>query len=194
VLHCFHKDISRDKTDKAYAPTYITATERPADRISEALEERTQKHGRRYPKRRALDPTNKELDAISGSFTHNVMEDGEVSICVRASAAGSNKPMLFGIRVEEANEIDEQKKDPGLGVDDHLSFMEKEMNRIEAAMHNILSQANFAKDRDSIFHSHSNDMHAASLFWPIVQVCVLLMTGFTQVSHMVKFFKSRRII
>ena len=140
-------------------------------------------------------PTNKELDSLSGSLIHKVVEDGEVTICIRASAAGLEHPMRFGLRVEEADDEEGKKEDEtGLGVDYHLSFMEKELNRIEGAMHHILAEADFAKERDSIFHKQTNDMHSASLFWPIVQVCVLLITGFTQASHIVRFFKSRRII
>lgn len=72
--------------------------------------------------------------------------------------------------------------------------MEMEMKRIQTAIKGILRQADFAKERDAVFHQQTAAMHSATIFWPIVQSCVLIMTGFTQASHIVRFFKSRRII
>jgi hypothetical protein len=79
-------------------------------------------------------------------------------------------------------------------VASHLSTMVTELQRISHSMKSILSEADFAKERDSIFHRQTQAMDQATIFWPIVQVCVLLMTGFAQASHIVRFFKSRRIL
>jgi emp24/gp25L/p24 family/GOLD len=79
-------------------------------------------------------------------------------------------------------------------VDAHLSHMEVELQRMRTAMRAVLSEADFAKDRDSLYHQEARDLDQATIFWPIVQVCVLVMTGVAQVSHIVNFFKSRRII
>ena len=185
-----------DKKDDKYGPTYITITEKPAKKLSD-IEETHDARKRRVKPKKLFQPSNKELDALSGKILHKVVEDGEVSICIRASTAGTKNPMRFALRVEEADDEEEdetQPGDPGLGVDHHLSFMETEMTRIERSMHHILSEANYAKERDSIFHKQSNDMHSASLFWPIMHVGIVLVTGFTQASHIVRFFKSRRII
>ena len=185
-----------DKNDEKYGPTYITVTHKPARKIADMMEETHDGRKKRVHPKKLPTPTNKELDALSGNLSIKVAEDGEVSVCIRASLAGMKNPMRFALRVEEADEDEEDEKpgDSGMAVDSHLSFMEAEMTRIERSMHHILSEANFAKERDSIFHKQSNDMHAATLFWPIMHVGVLLVTGFTQASHIVRFFKSRRII
>jgi emp24/gp25L/p24 family/GOLD len=78
--------------------------------------------------------------------------------------------------------------------DSHLSHFELEMQRIESGMRHILAEAEFAKAKDALFHKQTVNMHLATTYWPMVQVLVLLMTGFTQASHIVRFFKSRRII
>ena len=103
--------------------------------------------------------------------------------------------MRFGLRVVKTdNDPSSLEKGSGTDLDGHLSHMELEMKRIQIGMKRILAEADFAKDRDSAFHKQTQDMHAATIFWPIVQMCVLLMTGFTQASHIVRFFQSRRII
>jgi len=69
-----------------------------------------------------------------------------------------------------------------------------EMKLITNGMKTILSEADFSKEREAVFHQNTESMHAASIFWPIVQTCVLIMTGFTQARHIVTFFQQRRII
>ena len=58
----------------------------------------------------------------------------------------------------------------------------------------MVKQAEFAKEREQVFQEQHEHMHEAAMWWPVVQVCVLIMTGFTQASHITRFFKSRRII
>jgi len=187
-------DIPLDKTDPDYAPTFLMLNVVPADRVTD-----TKLHS--APILSRLHPKNQIIDSVEGKMVHTMEVDGKADICVRASAASSIRPMRFGIRVVE-------KDDPALGelfdgkskegdkekLATHLSHMEMEIRRIQMGMTRILGEADFAKERDSIFHKQTQSMHSATIFWPIVQVCVLIMTGFTQASHIVRFFQSRRII
>jgi hypothetical protein len=61
-------------------------------------------------------------------------------------------------------------------------------------MGGILREADMAKTREVEFHNQSVSMHAASQWWPILQILVLLATGFTQVKAMVQFFKTKRLV
>ena len=104
--------------------------------------------------------------------------------------------MRFAIMVHEIEDDDEKEGEvpPTEHVDRHLSFMEEQFVRIESQMHAVLREADFAKERDSIYHTKTDAMHKATIFWPIVHVGILLLTGFTQANHIVQFFKKRRII
>jgi hypothetical protein len=61
-------------------------------------------------------------------------------------------------------------------------------------MDGVLREADMAKTREVEFHNQSASMHAASQWWPILQMVVLLATGFTQASAMIHFFKSKRLV
>jgi hypothetical protein len=100
---------------------------------------------------------------------------------------------LFSLRVQLLDEIPSfLLKDAD--INDHLSYMEREMDRIDRTMKTITRQADFAKDKDAAMHQQFLQMHSTTMYWPIVQLCVLLVTGYTQASHIVHFFKTRRII
>ena len=145
-----------------------------------------------------LKPTSELLKQKKGDLIHKVEVDGEAKVCVRASGASNTNYMRFGIQIdiEDSTKYKDSKDESadGEALDGHLSHMEMEMKRIQNGMKTILSEADFSKSREALFHQNTESMHAASIFWPIVQTCVLIMTGFTQARHIVQFFQSRRII
>jgi len=192
-------DLVLDRTDKRYAPTYLTIDVKPAGRVFD-----TALHN--APVRERLNPLSKLIDAREGKFTHKFEMAGSATICIRASNASSKAPIVFALRVTTSEEVPEIKvagaggskksarSEKTANVDQHLTHMERELKRITSAMEHVLREADLNKNQDAVFHEQTLAMHSATTFWPIVQVCVLLMTGFTQASHIVRFFKSRRII
>jgi hypothetical protein len=205
-------DIDLNRSSKQYSPTYITLLEKPIETLeeqrfehaidAESLGRRKAKlldHAKHKPK-----PVSQEITEYAGSFVHRIhVEDAIVDICIRASKASPNHPMLFHLGVEEMDEdiLDEFQKEkyeqlrpPLLGVEHHWSFMETQLDRIEHEMHIIIKEADFFRERDALYHQQTDDLHKATLFWPILHCCILLITGFTQANHIISFFKSRRII
>ncbi|GKY95803.1 transmembrane emp24 domain-containing protein 4 [Mayamaea pseudoterrestris] len=181
-------DIILDKHAEHYSPTHLSIDVRPALRVTDSKLHTA-------PILNRLKPTHSLLDATEGSVEHSFEVDGKASVCIKAGGATREKPMRFGLGVETKRrnaiaKLAETTSD----VDKHLSHMEIELQRIGDEMKTILKEADFSKERDAIFHQQTQSMHSAAIFWPIVKVCVLLMTGFTQASHIVRFFQSRRII
>ena len=180
-----------DTTDSAYGPVYVSVSVTPSKRVLD-----TGNHPSAIQQR--LKPTSELLKQKKGDLTHKVEVDGEAKVCVRASGASKENYMRFGLQIdiEESNKYKISKSEDELAGDleGHLSHMEMEMKRIRNGMKTILSEADFSKSREAVFHQNTESMHAASIFWPIVQVCVLIMTGFTQARHIVSFFQKHRII
>ena len=198
-------------------PTYITIMERPVKKISELMEEEEdddddsrearKRQQQREKQRKKSPPASHELKDKLGSVDHHVQQDSEISICIRASMAGSKNPMRFGLRVEELTEEEvesedmrkqQQNAETGSGetadVDEHLSRMETQLKHIEHLMHAMIKNADMVKEIDALYHRHTDAMYKATAFWPFVHVGILLVTGFTQVNHIVQFFKKHRII
>jgi hypothetical protein len=159
---------------------------RPASRVTN-----TKLHS--APILNRLKPTHLQLEALEGSVEHSFEVDGRANICIKAESATRETPVRFGLRVE-IKKPTRTKLAAATNVDGHLSHMEVELQRIGDEMKTILKEADFSKQRDALFHQQTLSMHSACLFWPVMKVCVLIMTGFTQASHIVRFFQSRRII
>ena len=171
---------------------------------AESLEKRKEKlsdlNGGRKPK-----AVSQELAERKGNFVHRThTEDAIVDLCIRASRASSKNPMFFHIRVEELeedvlDEFEQQKADqensvPLMKAEHHWSYLETQLDRIEHEMHTIIKEADFFRERDALYHQQTDDLHKATVFWPILHCCILVITAFTQANHIISFFKQRRII
>jgi len=181
-----------DQNDPDYGPSYLTINVRPTTRVFDTVLHEA-------PVKNRLRPTSQLIQEKEGSVKHKFEVDGEATICIRASTASGKNPIRFGLQITKADTGDlpyksKRSQDSKDAVSSNLSRMEVEMRRIQAGMKTILAEADFSKDRDALFHKQTLGMHSATMFWPIVRVLVLLMTGFTQASHIVSFFQSRRII
>lgn len=178
-----------DRHNQHYSPTTINISVDPAHRVMD-----TKLHA--SPVRHRLRPTTALLEDIAGMIIHQFEMDGKGKICVTSEKASSEHPRLFMLRLQtdsDEESLKEEKETMG-NFSSHLTHMEMEIGRIEKAMHAVLKNADFLKEQDALFHKQAQDMDSATMFWPIVQTCVLIMTGFTQARHIVEFFKQRRII
>ncbi|KAL7548042.1 hypothetical protein ACHAWF_011329 [Thalassiosira exigua] len=169
--------------------------------------DRENHHGRNRNDRRAQqEKVVKDLETKQGNVEFVTQRDGVVSICVQSLTASSVSPTPISLRVTEmpAGEDsvgDRPAEKPGDKVDtesqrnakEHFSQMEKTLSGLISKTNMILRQADYAKELEVEFHEQSIAMNKASQWWPIVQLCVLLVTGFTQANHMVQFFRKHHI-
>ena len=181
-------DYVLDVNHPQHTPVYIAVKVTPKNRIIHKHHE--------SPIQERLSPTNIMISERIGQVNHTMEVDGDATICIKAKAATAKKPLLLALSIKKSNpplHILQHKVDQSQ-MDQHLTHMQVELERIQRGIQTILQQADEAVERDSHFHKQTKAMYAATTNWPIIQVCVLLMTGFTQASHIVRFFQSRRII
>jgi hypothetical protein len=144
-----------------------------------------------------LRPTEAVLDAHGGEIIHQFELDGKGKVCITSAKASQDHPRLFHLQIQSDTNEESVPEESMEGMGDfakHLSHMELEIGKLEKNMHGLLKTADYIKEQDAVFHKQTQDMDSATVFWPIIHIFVLLMTGFTQARHIVEFFKQRRII
>jgi len=220
-IHYEAPDSDTRKDQDGVRPSYITVMERPVETLEEKrLELATD--GDSLERRRAIlnnlsqrdrkgiKPVSNAVTESVGSFlyeTHSA--DCLLQICVRDKNVSEKSPKSFHLRIEEYEDEDEseerldafekQERDfenrtPLKSAEHHWTFLEAQLDRIEHEVHTILREADFFRERDALYHQQVDDMNKATVFWPILHVCILLVTGFTQANHIISFFKEHRII
>merc|ERR550539_243825 len=153
----------------------------------------------------------KTLREPEGKMQYYTIGRGIVHICAEIKELPGRKyprPTLFGLHITEARR-DRDEIDPyDVAVDTsqekrkieehnkgqeaakrHLSEMERLLMHMIRETNSLLKNADQIKDDEVSFHQKSMDMNSASRWWPILHVIVLLVTGFTQANHVIKFFK-----
>lgn len=154
---------------------------------------------------------SQEIKTIAGKLRYQGSGEGELSICIRISESQGKKyvkPALVGFRISETGEAEleeaelkaeearrnptEEKNQAEAKV--HLSEMERILMKMIKDSSLLLRNADMIKDEEAAFHKQSVEMNSASKWWPMLHVVVLLVTGFTQANHVIRFFKSRHII
>jgi len=144
-----------------------------------------------------------EVKEIQGKLRYQGRGEGELNICVKiAEIPGKKymKPALVAFRVAETGGLDEPEEEFHIdkkgqeAAKTHLSDMERILGKMIKDASLLLKNADMIKNEESEFHKQSLEMNAASRWWPMLHVLVLLATGFTQANHVIKFFKSRHII
>lgn len=76
----------------------------------------------------------------------------------------------------------------------HVSELENLLLKFVEQSEMLITSSHLVKKEEDTFQERTREMHAASRWWPMIHVCVLIATGFTQANHMVKFFKSKYIL
>jgi hypothetical protein len=162
------------------------------------------------------DRVRQELTQREGSIQFQTGEDdGTVDICVQSIIANKNNPTRVSLNVtmdvtadakeesppqeggEPAQEGGEKKEGELLAPDSvkaQMSRLERDLQTLSNRVKAILNNADFNKDQEVAFHEQSVAMSRASTYWPAIQLVVLLVTGFTQANHIVRYMKSRHIV
>ena len=168
------------------------------------------------PESRVIRPLLEKTGKVQYDFEFS----GIIEICVMLKAGPSAPISSAMISLKVLEEVDEEKfhrlgkfmppdlpKNPGITSQEerelelnnnraksHMSMMERNLHRMVQETDSFLTNADFMKEEEAKFHQKSIEMNAISRYWPILHIIVLLVTGFTQVNHMIKFFRSRNII
>ena len=156
-------------------------------------------------------PTTGRLREELGSTTGSVVyytgaNDAPLEICLQSLSAHPDSPNRVALNITQrpADEEDEEESEESGGdkqsETEHqllakrsISRMSADVTSLDRKLRSILSSADYAKEQEVEFHEQSIAMNRASQYWPIIHLVVLLVTGFTQANHIVRFFKSRRI-
>lgn len=131
-------------------------------------------------------------------------DDGTVDICVQSITANRNSPsrVMLNVTMVMSDEFEDEENiiDENAGDALEHSELKSQMTRLERDLQTLnnrvlatLNNAEFNKDQEAEFHARSVRIGAAALYWPIIQITVIIVTGFTQANHIVKYMKAHHI-
>ena len=66
--------------------------------------------------------------------------------------------------------------------------------RLTDQLAQILDEADYMKEREVEFHEMTESMDRNAQWWPILQICILLLTGVLQAKHLKRFFQQQKML
>ncbi|KAG5178903.1 emp24/gp25L/p24 family/GOLD-domain-containing protein [Tribonema minus] len=129
-------------------------------------------------------------EAVS-TYEYEVPESGEYGICVGvkgAAPAGAWRVELE-ISLGQDDEYYEQQAEKN-----NLDAVQVQLERLSDRVIAILNEADYMKEKEVDFHKTSVQMNYTALWWPMVQMTILVVAGIFQVQYLKSFFKKRKLI
>ena len=113
-------------------------------------------------------------------------------MCVSKSTEAHKKdPTRFKLMINYG--YDEEYYDK-LSKDQNYDGLNMEVHKLNDMMSMTLDEADFQKHKEVDFHKETEKMDNAALWWPMVQIGILVLTGIFQVQHLKRFFKTHKLI
>jgi hypothetical protein len=136
--------------------------------------------------------------------------DGKVDICVQSVIASTRAPARISLNVtmeatEESRGGGDGEENRGQYASGEDSFkteeiktqmgrFERDLATLKSRVKHVISNADFNKEQAEDFHENSVAMNRAATYWPIIQLVVFIVAGFTQANHIVTYMKTRHIV
>mmetsp|Transcript_10163 Transcript_10163/g.13591 ORF Transcript_10163/g.13591 Transcript_10163/m.13591 type:complete len:188 (+) Transcript_10163:192-755(+) len=144
-----------------------------------------------------------EIKDKKGTREYLTDSDAPVSICVRSLTASAAKASRFSLEIkafEPVDEEEEKKRKEREKIEQKLehSKISRSLNSVEGQIRRMLSaatmlekNADLTKEEDVKFWQVMDSMHSSSLYWPLIQLVVLIVTGYIQAQHLLRYIKRR---
>ena len=117
--------------------------------------------------------------------------DGYYSVCVQQKEKDSEEISRFKLVINYGYDSEYYEK---LSNEQHFDHINMEVHRLNDQMTMILNEADYQKHKEIEYHLQTEKMNSATLWWPMVQIGILVATGVIQVQNLKKFFKNNKLI
>lgn len=133
--------------------------------------------------------SSQELDKAHGVFRFATVNDKPHSLCLESpfldKASGVEIEIEYGLSEDYYTELYRKS---------NVEPLEAHLMKLNSKMSEVLSEADYMKDKEVMFHQQCERTNSASQIWPILQVSILIVTGYMQVRSLKNFFKSKKLI
>ena len=117
--------------------------------------------------------------------------DGYYSICLQQKDPSRTNQSRFKLIINYGYDSEYYEK---LSNEQHFDQINMEVHRLNDQMTMILNEADFQKHKEIQYHQETERMNSAALWWPMVQIGILVATGVFQVQNLKRFFKNNKLI
>jgi len=125
-----------------------------------------------------------------GVLTMTTGTDAKHNLCVKPEGS-FKKPVVFSLSLSLGHSDGYYEE---MAASEHMDRLQLEVVRLTDQLAQILDEADYMKEREVEFHEATEAMEHNAQWWPILQICILLLTGVFQVKHLKRFFQRQKML
>ena len=129
------------------------------------------------------------VDAV-GEFEYVTDNNGKYTYCIQ-QVAQEDFPTRFKININYGFDPDYYEK---LSKEKKYNPTNIELHRVNDMLSLAINEADYQKHKEVEYHAQTEEMNNAVIWWPMLQIGILVVAGVLQVSYLKSFFKSKKLI
>jgi len=160
-------------------------------------------------------PNSFELIQEHGKVRYTLTKHDYAIICIKSMTASQLKPTFISILIQEIDNVhinmnidldnihpedgltEEERRNKNIEIDEgrqHLRWLERELHKLLARVNSIERSYRSSKETHGEFYQQSADMHGHFKWYAIVQLGVLVLTGFLNARTIIATLKKKGFI
>lgn len=130
------------------------------------------------------------LDAATGHIDFVTDSSGFYSYCfkqIQSDDTSTRFKMIvnYGFDDEYYEKLSETQKIDAINTETH---------KINDLLLMTINEADYQKHKEVKYHSQTERLNRTVLWWPMLQIGILVITGIFQVQHLKNFFKNNKLV
>lgn len=133
---------------------------------------------------------SRQVSNERGQLSFSTVSEEAHELCI-SSTGKTVDPLRFNFAFEVGQGDGYYEE---MATQEHMDKLQLAVVKLNDELSQILSEADYMKEKEMDFHTKSEHMNTAAQYWPILQVAILLITGVFQAKHLKSFFQSKRLV
>ena len=140
---------------------------------------------------------HEQLSNPAGSIEYVTDVDGDLLYCMskpfnpESPLGKQDVPVRFKVLVNYGYSDAHYQK---LTTEQEFDAVNLDIRKLNDMMDLAINEADYQKYKEMEYHDETEAMNAATLWWPVAQIGILVLIGVFQVRHLKHFFKTNKLI
>jgi len=134
---------------------------------------------------------HKALDHATGHVDFIADNDGYFSYCLQLPPTARGSAVRLQLVLNYGFDSEYYQK---LAKKYDYDAVNLQVHKLNDMLTLTLNEADYQKHKEVEYHEVTESMNHTALWWPVVQIAILIVTGIYQVHHLKNFFKHQKLI
>ena len=130
------------------------------------------------------------LEAHKGEASMATVSEANHDLCLKPVTNARAEPFRVDLEVERGHGAGYYAR---MAAENDMDKLQVEVVKLNDELAEILNEADYMKEREVKFHKKAERVNLAAIWWPILQIAILVLTAIAQVHNLKAFFQAKHL-